>query len=347
MDQQWGYGDCYSHPGGGPHRNPSTSHPSDLHRTVSLPTVTSSSVPDSSTFTTLPQFCDHVITSVGYHALRQKMCDLYSGLPQDDWFLLEIARGIDRIVPYSAGVSFALKIDSLAQRHPPDWTNAILEHWRDLLRFEPGVQLLLDTVRRQPIDANVITQVEQIISDFESRPRDHFYLDFFQGLVKVYRANDPILSSLYSFKWEMHRELMPYFAVLVQYIPFDRLRKSIENIVDHPLTYANDQFFALGYAAVLKYVREERMRMTDYLVDSIHSYLTSVKSDCVWREVIDSATSAQKDDLLAKFESSLQQAQCIPPNLEMAFDRLLVSLSTQKRLEFLERNQENLKFITF
>jgi hypothetical protein len=57
------------------------------------------------------------------------------------------------------------------------------------------------------------------------------------------------------------------------------------------------------------------------------------------------ATVAQKDDLFAKFECSLQQAHCIPPNLEMAFDLLLVWLSTQKRLKFLERNQENLRFI--
>jgi hypothetical protein len=125
------------------------------------------------------------------------LCDLYPGLPQDDWFLAEMARGIDRIVPYSAAFAF----DSKSIR----WLSAIrligrTLFWTDLLRFEPGVQLLLDTVRRQPIDANVITQVKQIISDFESRLRDHLYLDFFQGLAKIDRGKETILSSLYSVK---------------------------------------------------------------------------------------------------------------------------------------------------
>jgi hypothetical protein len=135
------------------------------------------------------------------------------------------------------------------------------------------------------------------------------YYRLFEGLVRLYRSNDEVLFPFYSFDWELRREMFPFFVVLVQYVPFEKLRKTVRNLINQPLTYANDRYFALAYAAVLKFVPDERIRMMDYLVANVFAFLTSPGSEAVWFEVINLATTKQKESLLLRFEGILRQTR--------------------------------------
>ena len=298
--------------------------------------------PDFNQYTTLSQVRGEVMKMALYFNGRMKLLELYSGSPHEDWFLREVIGGMGELVRYSSGVGFLHRISGKMERAPPEWTKAIFDCAIDMLEFEVSVPLIMNTIEKSKECASLSSKVQGLLGMFEQRS-DMIYLSLFQRMIRNFRANDDILYFLYRFQWESRRELYKYFIILLQYVPFDKLRRSVSNLVNNPLTYAGDLYFSNMYAAVLKFVEEERDRMLDYLVTNIDYYFISPDCVIVVKEVINWSTSKQKEALLMRFENMLRQKISLAPFLVEIFDHLLVSTPHPMRVKFLDRNQLSLK----
>ena len=293
---------------------------------------------DFSQFVSLAQVRGDVMKYAVYIAGRAKLIELYSGEPEEEWFLREIIDKIGTVTPYSGGVGFLYRINEKIKEVPQQWTTTILDNALEMLKFDKSVPLIIATVERVREEPAVIARVKDFLRLFETRS-DHVYLNLFRKIVQMYRNEDDILCYLYGFQWEARSEFYKYFTILVQYIPFGKLRQSVSNIVNNPLSYSRDRYLMTMYAAILRYVEEERNRMMDYLIANVDYYLASPEAAVVLKEIINLATMKQKDELLVKFEGLLKPATILPRFQEEAFEHLLISLPSGSRLMFMDKNQ--------
>lgn len=273
---------------------------------------------------------------------RGKLFELYTGAQHDDWFLRELVGGFAELVRYASGVAFLHRVSGKMEKSPPEWTKAVFQYASNMLTFDVSVPLIMNTIEKSNEDASLLTNVKNLLSLFESR-NDMIYVTLFQRIIRKYRSCDDILYSLYRFQWGSRRDLYKYFIILVQYVPFEKLRRSVANILNNPLGYTNDMCSANMYAAIIKFVEEERDRILDYLVSNIDYYLRSHEAVPVVKEVINWATVRQHEDLLKRFEDLLRQKHAFPPFHVEIFDHLLIATPAARRRKFIEQNLTALK----
>jgi hypothetical protein len=254
---------------------------------------------------------------------------------------------LNTLVAYTADIAFITNVDAKVEPPPAtEWAGPLLARFSDLLVFDNGMQLILRLVDRQRDDRIVLGYVQKLLLLFDHR-MDSTYQRLFEHLVKQYRTYEDLMSHFYTFPWMETPHLMVYFEILLPYLSFDRLRGSVESLVNHPLHYTRDSGLSRGYAAVLRYVSEERDRMMDYLVANITYYIAGPESEIAVREIINRASFHQPEGLLGKFEGFLRAAEGgqLLPHIAVGLDQLLLVVSTNARLAFMKRNQDSLTML--
>jgi hypothetical protein len=299
--------------------------------------------PVFSSFTQLIQFCDDLDNLINYRDARQHIIDLYNGHSTEDWFLVRILTLLDLLVGYVSGVSFLSHITAKIDHFFPDWFHSILNRFSSLLAFEPGVHLIINIVKRYRTDHMISKCVREMLLLFDRRTDDN-YRHLFENLIKIFRGRKDLMEIFYAFQWLHAPTLMRYFAMALRYLPWEKMRQNIEPLVSDPLPYLRDGGLALGYAAILQYVEDERDRMMNYLVNSIEFFIISPDSAVILRAIVNLASFAQQDVLLGKFETLLREAgaEGLRTDIMDVMEKLLITVSTKTRLTFLKRNQESL-----
>jgi hypothetical protein len=328
----WGYPYGYSLPEtyGTPHGHHPPAPPARSHSTAA----------DYSTFTRLTHFRDSFEDDVNYRDARQRILELYTGTSADEWIIPRLIGIFDLLFGYRAGIAFTAEIYYKTARPSSDFCAAVLNHHSKLIPTETGLQLLTDIIERHKGDQAVVDCVRTIVSLFEA-PTTGNYQILFEAIVKYYRSREDVVSRIYSFDWMRAPHLMLYFALALRFLPWDRMRRYVEPLVNDPLPFVRNPGFAIGYAAILQYVPDERDRMMDYLVGNVKFFAVAPESAPALRAIISLATFEQQEILLTAFEGFLREAAParIRRDLEVALDRLLVSVGTRSRIAFMTRNQ--------
>ena len=266
---------------------------------------------------------------------RKFLVQLFSGLPHESWFLLEVIESFPILVSRRAGANFIYSINHKIREPFLPWINKIMENMESLMEFNNGALTYYDLIPFLSRD-QLVTLTNYCWSIYQTK-YDESHMTLYIRLIQYLRNDLSLLEPLFNVDWTELKNHQEMVVNLIANVPSqtDNLYMQYSNAIAG-MTQAVD--FVHTICAFLEYgslsVREQ---IFGVMISSINDLALRDPSWNVLSMMIVVGTNERRKLIGNALFQIIENNSVLPTHFDVLLTRLLMAYTLPDRLSYISR----------